>query len=381
MQTLHPVLKRGMMIWDRAGLPPAVFQDRLRHVQAAIAAADHDAWLVYGDAQQYGNIAYLTHYLPRVRGALTLVPRAGDPILLVAFSSRDVPEAKELTWVDDVRPFTRLPPEVVRLVRDEGLERGRVGLVGVEELLSVGEWDAIRRELPDVSWQPTGDALADLRAAKAAPEAAMLRQAAANVGAALDVAAEALRPGVAERVALAQVDRALRYGGAEDTRLLIASGPRAGSGLRPADDRVLAAGDGVLLHAAASHQRYWAEGSRTFVLGAPDGETRALLETAQAAVAAMVAAARLGAGGAAVAAAALAHLRDRGQTARALEYGLGHGIGLDLEEPPFVRPDDATPLPAGAALALHIVLHGPAGRGALASQMILVSAAGTETLG
>jgi Xaa-Pro dipeptidase len=380
MRTLHPVLKRGMMIWDRAGLPPAVFQERLRRVQAAIAAADHDAWLVYGDAQEYGNVAYLTHYLPRVRGALTLVPRDGAPMLLVAFSSRDVPEAKTLTWVDDVRPFTRLPPEVVRLVRDEGLDRARLGLVGIEELLSVGEWDAIERELPSVVWEPAGDALARLRASKEAPEVAMLRQAAANVRAALDVAAEALRPGVAERVALAQVDRALRYGGAEDTRLLVASGPRASSGLRPPDDRVLAAGDVVLLHAAASHQRYWAEGGRTIVLGAPDAEARALLETAQAAVGALAAAARPGAPCGAVADAALAHLRDPAQAARALDYGLGHGIGLDVEEPPSLRPGDATPLPADAVLALHVVLHGAAGRGALVGETVLVSAAGTESL-
>ena len=52
----------------------------------------------------------------------------------------------------------------------------------------------------------------------------------------------------------------------------------------------------------------------------------------------MTAAARPGAPRGAVADAALAHLRDPAQAARALDYGLGHGIGLDVEEPPFATP-------------------------------------------
>src|SRR4051812_16600918 len=105
MRMMHQVLKRGVMIWDRAQLPAASFEARLARVQAAIAAAGQDAWWVYGDAERYGDLAYLTHYLPRTRGGLVLVPREGPPSLLVSFAARDIPAAKTLTWVEDVRPF------------------------------------------------------------------------------------------------------------------------------------------------------------------------------------------------------------------------------------------------------------------------------------
>ena len=55
MQSLHPVLKRGGLFWDRALLPPTLFADRYKRIQAAIAEAGDDAWLVYGDAQRYGD--------------------------------------------------------------------------------------------------------------------------------------------------------------------------------------------------------------------------------------------------------------------------------------------------------------------------------------
>ena len=243
MRTLHPVLKRGdddLGPRDGSGRrlpgPPAPLQ------QAAIAAADHDAWLVYGDAQEYGNVAYLTHYLPRVRGALTLVPREGAPILLVAFSSRDVPEAKTLTWVDDVRPFTRLPPEVVRLVRERDWTALGLGLVGSRNCSASASGmpsSASCRAWSGARGRHAGAVARVQRSARAA----MLRQRRGQRSRGADAAAESLRPGVAERVALAQVDRALRYGGAEDTRLLIASGPRAEQRAAPARRPVLAAGD------------------------------------------------------------------------------------------------------------------------------------------
>src|SRR5581483_7372807 len=116
MQTLHTVLKRGGLVWVQDDVPPALFPPRLALVQEAIAAHGHDAWLVYGDAYRYGDLAYLSHFLPRVRGALLLVPRSGAPTLLVACGSRDIPAAKTLTWIDDVRPFTRLPGEAAKLV-------------------------------------------------------------------------------------------------------------------------------------------------------------------------------------------------------------------------------------------------------------------------
>jgi Xaa-Pro dipeptidase len=386
MQSMHTVLKRGALVWVRELVPPELFPPRVARVQEAIAAAGHDAWLVFGDAYRYGDLAYLTHFLPRVRGALALVPRTGEPALLVAVGSRDIPAAKTLTWVDDVRPYTRLPGEVAKLIRERGLERATVGLVGVEEQLAVGDWDRIRGLLPEVRWKAADGTLAALRTTKHATELGAIRHVAGLVRAGLAMAAEELRPGVTERAVWAAVDRRLRYGAAEDVRLLVASGPRASTSLRPPDDRALESGDVVLLHLAAEYQRYWAEGGQTFVLGAPDAAQQALAAAASRALSAMTAAIRPGAPASAPADAALQTIAQAApplstqHSALSTSYGLGHGIGLDLEEAPWLRPGETTPLPEGAVLALHVVLHGEAGRGALATQMFVVGANGAESL-
>lgn len=386
MQTLQTVLKRGGLVWVQDDVPPTLFPPRLALVQEAIRRAGHDAWLVYGDAYRYGDVAYLSHFLPRVRGVLLLVPRTGDPTLLAAVGSRDIPAAKTLTCVEDVRPYTRLPGEAVKLIRERGLAEKRIGLAGVEELLAVGDWDQIRADLPAVGWEPAGDALARLRATKDATELSVLRHTASIVQGALNAAAGALRPGLTERELLAVVDREMRRDAAEDVRCLIASGPRASVSLRPPDDRALERGDVLLLHLAAEYQRYWAESGQTFVLGAADTETRALADAAQQAVDAMIAAARPGVAASALAAAARAARADAAplltaqHSALTASYGLAHGIGLDAEEPPFAHPGDVTPLVAGNVLALHAVLHGSDGHGALAEQTIVLGAHGAQPL-
>ncbi|MFI5268425.1 MAG: M24 family metallopeptidase, partial [Chloroflexota bacterium] len=150
------------------------------------------------------------------------------------------------------------------------------------------------------------------------------------------------------RQALAVVDKAMRYAGAEDVKLLVGL---ANGSLRPASDVMLGAGQSISLLAAAEAQRYWAEAARTY------NGSAALAEQA---VDAMAAAAKPGATAGSVADAARAVLSSAtGWTDTSADvYGFGHSIGLDLEEPPLLQPGSNAQLAGGAALALHVVLPG-----------------------
>jgi Xaa-Pro aminopeptidase len=193
MRTMHPVLKRGGLFWDRELLPPQGYVERFGRIQAEIAACGDDAWLVYGDVERYGSLAYFSNFLPRTRSALALVPRSGDPVLLISVGLRDVPAAKTLTWVDDVRPFTRLPRTLVALIEEKGLQRARLGLASVEELMSVKEWTEISTALPDLRTVSRTRELARLRAGKDAAEREAVRRTARVVAGALDLAPRVLR--------------------------------------------------------------------------------------------------------------------------------------------------------------------------------------------
>jgi len=344
----HTVLKRGGLYWDRETVPPSVFAERVARIQAEIAKAGDDAWVFYGDSQSYGAPAYVSGFLPRARSVLVLVPRSGEPTLLASVGPRDVPAAKTLTAVEDVRPYVRLPREAIRILMERQLGQKKVGLVGAHAQLSEADWQAISSELPEVRWEQRDAIFNELRASKAPVEQAVISKAGAVVSAGLDAASSALQPGRSVRQAIADVDKAMRYAGAEDLRLLISVGQGA---LRPAHDGIIPERQPISLLAAAEVQRYWSEAARTY-----NGDA----SLASQAVEAMAAAAKPGVTAGAVAEAARAVLSSAtGWTATSADdYGLGNGIGLDLEEPPFIRAGSAEPLVSGATLALRVVLPG-----------------------
>lgn len=379
MQTLHSVLKRGGLFWDRALLPPSELEGRLVKLQDAIAAAGDDAWLLYGDAQQYGSMAYASHFLPRTRSAMALVPRTGAPVLLASVGERDIPASKALTWIDDVRPFTVFPTRANELLAERKLGEARIGLAGAQDSLPVAEFTVIQNKFPRIQWQNRDAELQRLRASKSAVELATIKHTAALVQSALELAKELLRPGESMRKVAALVDREIRRKGAEDARLLVASGEQVGQALRPVDDRILQAGDVVLLFVAAEYQRYWAEGAQTFVLGPASDALSALSANASEALHVMQSAARPGVAASDLADAAGAHIGQGAMLTAAEAYGLGHGIGLDLEEHPTISVGSADTLHPGATLGLHVVLHN-APLGVISGRTISVTDQGAEPL-
>ncbi|MDH3239459.1 MAG: M24 family metallopeptidase [Alphaproteobacteria bacterium] len=379
MRTLHSILKHGGLFWDRELLPPENYTARYGRIQETMRASGDDAWLVFGDVARYGNLTYLTNFLPRVRSAMAYLPREGAPVLYASIGLRDIPAAKTLTWVDEIRVFGRVPASVAQLITDEGLAKGRIGLVGFDETMPVADWDAVAAALPDVDWQVRSGALDELRARKDTSEIAAMRAAGRTALTALEGANEALEPGTTMRQVFARLEGAARGLGAEDVRILAASGPQTGIALGPIDDRVLEAGDPVMVHFAVERQRYWAEVGKTFTVGGAGGAADGLQGRAQSVLAAMEDAATPGASIADLAAVARAAIGDGSLAEGAASYGFAHGIGLDAEEYPLIASHDDAALAPGAALALRAVLHGE-GTGAIAGRTVLIGDDGLERL-
>jgi Xaa-Pro dipeptidase len=310
--------------------------------------------------------------MPRVRSALVYVPASGAAVLFANIGKRDVPAAKTITWVDDVRPFGKLPGEVIAFCKAEGLTKARVGISGFDASMPVADWSAIAAGLPDVVWQPRDGVLASLRASKQDWETAAIRRAARMADDALALAPQLIGPGVTVREVIAGVDRVARAAGAEDVRYMVASGPQAGIALRPVDDRRLAAGDTLLIYAALQSQRYWAETARTFVLGKAPAALRSLHGRAMRALDSLRVATRPGLAAGELAAAAGALLPPQ-------LYGFGNAIGLDAEEYPLIASEDKGMLVDGTTLALRAIVH-EGGLGVAAAQTIAVRGARPEGL-
>jgi Xaa-Pro aminopeptidase len=356
----HSVLKRGCSTWDPQQAPQAEFQKRLDAVRGQMARRNLDALVIYGDNYSFADLCYLTNYFPKVRGGIAVVPRAGAISMLLNIGSRDVPFAKTLTWVDDVRASNLVGADGAKLLAEKGLEKARIGLMDSGQGFPLPQLEEMKGALPQVSWENCDPLLQPLRLMKTAQELTAMRAAGRLLREICTDAGKFIKPGRKEYEIVADIDRLARDKGAEDIRIL-AGEKRLNP---PSFKQGASLGGHWAVYLAVQHERYWTEAGRTFILS-PDGKLSDAYRRAQQIIAAL--AKELKPDGP-VAAIDETARRELGEFyGKASVYGLGNGIGLNQWEAPFLNESDArdvgaasvgaTMLKEGMTLALRVVFE------------------------
>jgi Xaa-Pro aminopeptidase len=356
----HSVLKRGCSTWDPRQLPAEVFQSRLRAVREQMKQCNLDALVIYGDNFSFADLCYLTNYFPKVRGGIAVVPREGSISVLLNIGSRDVPFAKTLTWVDDVRASNLVGADGAKLIKEKGFEKARIGLADSGQGFPLPQLEEMKAALPEVTWENCDTLLQPPRLVKGAQELTAMREAGTLLREILDGASGLAQKGRKEFEIVADIDRLARDKGAEDIRIL--AGERRLN--PPSFKQAASVGGHWAIYLAVQHERYWAEGGRTLILSG-DAKTTKAYQRAQEIVAAM--ANQLKPNGM-VAAIDETARRELGEFyGNASLYGLANGIGLNQWEAPFLNESDArevgapsidaTVLNEGMTLALRVTLQ------------------------
>src|SRR5262249_58601807 len=106
----HSTLLVGPADWDPVHLPREEFAARLH----ALWQADPSAGgaIVYGDSRHHAELAYLTHFTPKLEAGLRLIAPTGQATLLVRGGVNILPAAKPLTWVGDILLLRDRPPSM-----------------------------------------------------------------------------------------------------------------------------------------------------------------------------------------------------------------------------------------------------------------------------
>lgn len=349
----HSVLKRGCSTWDPKEVPQTEFQARLDALRSEMARQDLDALVIYGDNYSFADLCYLTNYFPKVRGGIAVVPRVGALSLLLNIGSRDVPFAKTLTWVEDVRASNNVGADGAKLLKERGLETSQVGLMDSGNGFPLPQLEEMKAALPNVTWHACDALMVSHRLTKTPLEVEAMRAAGRLLKTVCSEGERFIKPGRKEYEIVADIDRLARDQGAEDIRI-VAGETRLNP---PSFRRSTALGNHWAVYLAVQHERYWSEAGRTFILG-KDAKLQSAYDKAQKAVAQM--ASELKPGGS-VSDISEAGRRELGELySDAAMYGLANGIGLNQWEAPFLNEGDAQEVGAPAAgpriLAEHMTL-------------------------
>ena len=201
---------------------------RLRAARQAMENEGLNALVVAGHGSMFirGYIRYFTDAHFWTGDSLLLIPLEGEPThAMVTYAGSSMPDEP---WVSDVRRAPTPQAEIVSAMKEKGLTRGKVGVAGLERVITVGAYEALRNAFPDVTFV-NADALVDrIRAAKSPLEVQQIRELWDLSRAAMDRFVEVIGPDLTQREAAAEAAKVFRAGGSFDDLSLIQVGGASG---------------------------------------------------------------------------------------------------------------------------------------------------------
>jgi Xaa-Pro aminopeptidase len=360
---------------------PEVLTDRLQRAAAAARQAEIDTLLLTPGA----DLRYLTGYdaLPLERLTCLVVPASGEPVLVVPLLERLAAEASGASAVvkivthgetDDAFAMT------AGLVHDAlGKPPRRVAVADrmwAEQVLRFGSL------MSGAEQATAGRVLRSLRLRKTADEVEGLRRAAAAIDVVHSRMGEWLRPGRTEEQVGRDIAQAITDAGhARVNFIIVGSGPNGASPHHHTSDRVIEAGDPVVVDIGGTMpDGYCSDCTRTYVAGgSPDEEFARYYEILLDAQKRSCESVRPGVTAASVDAAA----RDvitAGGYGDFFVHRTGHGIGLEEHEDPYIVAGNDTVLEPGMCFSIEPGIYLPGRHGARIEDIVVVTDKGVERL-
>ncbi len=364
MLTMHPTLLVGPADWDAARLPQEEFAARIAAFWRACGRRVAGA-VVFGNPRHHAELAYLTHFTPKLEAAIALIPRRGAPRLLVGGGVNMLAAAKPLTFVETLLPLREAGATIARW-RDE---RGSGGLALVNgDAMPFG----LRQGIEKALGAPPRDAtsiVTDAMRRKSPRELALIRDACASLDAAFLAMRDAQRAGKGMTDTVLAGEQAAWQCGAQDVRSLFGRDGR----LAPYGVPDGAPADPLQVFLAVRHDGYWAEGFAVV--------SSAELSTVASAQAMLDEALRLAGPGARYrdVAEALAGAVGPRRAHPLIRNDFGGAIGLAAEEPGCLNAASEGSFAAGEVLSVRVGLRDDNG-GAVVSTMVLITDSGHEIL-
>jgi Xaa-Pro aminopeptidase len=373
-------------------IPAERYGKRLTAARRGASAAGLDALLIGVGA----DLRYLAGYeaMPLERLTLLVVPAAeGAPMTLVAprleaTPARTCPAAATGAVVVATWEETEDPMALVAAVLGEALGRDATNLaaVAVSDGMRAAFVLGLQRVLPGARFSLASVVLRTLRMRKDADEVALLRaaaQAADRVVAA--IAAGTLVGRTEAGVAREIGERLLAEGHDHAEFWIVASGPNSASPHHEPGQRIIVAGEPIVIDIGGMLGGYGSDITRTvWVTGGdpakgPDAEYLRLYGVLQRAQAAATSAVRPGVACERIDEVARGVIDAAGYGA-AFFHRTGHGIGLEGHEEPYLVAGSTEPLAPGMAFSVEPGIYLEGRYGARIEDIVVCGDAGPVTL-
>ncbi|MEM3622554.1 MAG: Xaa-Pro peptidase family protein [Candidatus Bathyarchaeia archaeon] len=223
------------------------------------------------------------------------------------------------------------------------------------DTLNVENYRKLAKELRDeTKLKVRGDLVWELRKVKDEEELELMRKAGKLTSEGMKAAYEVIKPGIKEYEAAAEIEHAMRKGGSWGTAFdtIVASGVRSAFPHGGCTDKEICKGDLVVVDIGAAYKYYRSDMTRTIVAGKPSNKQIKLYEVVKEAQEKAFQTVK-----------PKAKAKEIDNTARKViekagygEYfvhGLGHGVGLEIHEPPTLNMESKDKLTIGNVITIE----------------------------
>ena len=260
---MHPTLLIGPYDWDSQCLPESKFRERITAFWKKIPDPAISRAIIYGDSRHHAELMYLSNFLPKLGPALLLIPRNGEPTLLVSGAPNMLAAAQRMTWIERTRPLGDSVKAVRNWLSDcsgpsEAQSQQQILLVGGESMRG-----ALYKSISEVS-APQGsptDANSKFHAlmrSKRPIEITLIREACSILSTTSEALAKAKASGASVTTAILSAEGAARHAGAQDVRKLFSLD--RGRTFRPFEQLIERVVDPLQVYFAVRYAGYWADG-------------------------------------------------------------------------------------------------------------------------
>jgi len=358
---------------DAPPLPPALKPDALRERQAKLRAEAKSRGLDALFVTPSTNLAYSANLaIGRSERLTALVLFADGPAVLVTPSFEEA-NHKRSAVADEVKTWQEEEDPIALVAK---LVSGKKTL-GIEGSTAFGTVTALAAaasvKIEDAT--PVFDAL---RMVKSAEEQAFIREAAKRTNSAIEATHRRIHAGMTENEVSKILEEefsklGVRGGG------LVQFGPDSAYPHGGPAERRLAKGDPVLIDCGCKVRGYSSDITRTVSFGPASDEFRKVYATVDRAQLAGIEALKAGATGEEVDRAARKVIEDAGY-GKYFTHRLGHGLGMDGHEQPYLVRGNRKPLAAGNVQTIEPGIYIPEHFGVRIEDDYVVEQTGAKSL-
>jgi Xaa-Pro dipeptidase len=315
------------------------------------------------------------------RPIVLFLPADDDPAIVIPTleamkaEAAGVPQERIFAWTDEEGYTATFQQACAHLELSDYL-------LGIEALhMRVLELELLQRYAPGLQTSHAEPILAALRMRKDDAELAAMERAVQAAEAAMERLLPRIRVGQTEKEVAALLTQELLSGGGEQIAFgpIVSAGPNSASPHATPTERPLQSGDLLVIDWGVFVDDYPSDITRTFAVGEVDEELQRAYAVVREANAAGKAAARPGATGQDVDRAARRVIDEAGYGDYFI-HRTGHGLGLEVHEPPFMREGYTEPLQVGNTFTVEPGVYLPGRGGVRIEDDVLVTVDGFRSL-